>query len=84
MKLEQFIKTKPDGVRLGQHFYNCYFSRLGWDTNLHHNTQRLYNTTKDIEAVYIIGAIMHDYRWPELPDLEQVPGLPVRWQVCAE
>lgn len=71
MKVEHFVKTKPDGVRLGQHFFICYFHKLGCDTNLHRDTQKLYNTTNDSLALVIIKQIMLDYQWEELPDLVQ-------------
>lgn len=69
MKLETFIKTKPDGIRLGQYFFNCFFHALGCETNLHRDTQKLYNTTNDNLATVIIKQIMLDYQWEELPDL---------------
>jgi hypothetical protein len=71
MRLEQFIQNKPDTLRLGQWFYNCYFYKLGWNTELHHETQELYNTRCMNKAIELIKQIMADYQWAELPEIER-------------
>jgi hypothetical protein len=82
MNIAQFQRTKPAELRLGQHFYNCYLYRLGWQDNMHRDTQELYNTVSHSRALFLIAHIMDDYQWDELPDIVQEPGLPVRWS-CA-
>ena len=72
MKLEDFIKSKPPELRLGQWFFNQYLGRLKYHDRLHHNTQKLYNNTDDEKSIKFIKGLMEDYQWTELPEMEEV------------
>lgn len=68
MKLDEFIASVPPEFRLGQHFYNTYYSKLKPEDNTFKNMSLLYNTTDVKTATIIIKAIMSKYQWEELPE----------------
>lgn len=81
MNISQFVRTKPDALRLGQHFYNCYLYHLKWHDRMHTDAQELYNTRNTPRALELIEGIMRDYQWSELPDLVQQSTYPWYWEI---
>lgn len=69
MTLDDFIKTKPQELRLGQYFYNKYFSKLKPEDNTHKNMDFLFYTRNSSDAILIIREIMKAYQWEELSDV---------------
>lgn len=80
ISIAEFQRTKPAELRLGQHFFNCYFSKLGWNTRLHRDTQELYNTNSHSRALTLIVQIMDDYQWDDLPALVRTEGITGYWK----
>lgn len=69
MTIDEFVKTKPNELRLGQWFFNQYLFRLKPDDRQHHEKQWLYNVTNDVRAEMYIRGMMLAYNWKELPNV---------------
>lgn len=64
MTLAEFIKCKPEYLRLGQWFVNCYWK--GSDKE----SQFLYQLDGRSAATYITD-LMESWQWNELPNIKE-------------
>ena len=67
MTLDDFIASKPEHLRLGQYFVNCYCKavNLHWEKDI----DKLYNLDGDKAHSFILW-LMLAWQWDELPDIE--------------
>ena len=64
MTLDQFIRAKPDQLRLGQWFVNCYFKEATDYSCI------LYNINSDFLAAWEINLLLGNWQWDNLPDVD--------------
>jgi len=67
--LKDFLSSVPPELRVGQHFFNTYFSKLSANTSLHASMNDLYFTKDSSLAFSMIVKIMEAYQWQELPNV---------------
>ncbi len=70
MTLEEFIRTKPPELRLGQWFSICYIRN---DDN-HPAVKRMFYESSHYKCIDLIKQLMEDWQWNTLPEREKING----------